>query len=208
MVFPCMPWWVHVTLPSPGPPSCQVQPTASRRCCRCCWATRTCSARRRRIWCGRAWISSWVRSRTVTGLQSWGPLLRGRTSWCTGATELQVSPPLTTHVISDLTMLLYCPAHFLVQVWRTFLQKPTWSIRSLSIWTRASAVESSCGRRACWRKDLGFVMESLAARTSSSFSIGSQATQNTSTEPRGKKITLHRPRLHEIYGYGLHLATF
>lgn len=63
----------------------QVRPTASHRCCRCCWAPRTCSAGRRRTWCGRASTSSWTRSRTATGRRSWEPSLSGRTNWCHGA---------------------------------------------------------------------------------------------------------------------------
>lgn len=92
--FPaCLISFVHVR-PSPHTSLsllCQVRPTAFHQCCRCCWATKTCSAGLRRILCGRASISSWIRSKTVTGLQSWEPSSKGRTSWCTGATEPQVS---------------------------------------------------------------------------------------------------------------------
>lgn len=164
----------------------QGRPTASHRCCRCCWATRTCSAAPRRTWCGRAWISSWTRSKTATGPRSWEPSLRGRTSWCTGATALQVrivrerasspEPP------SDLAAL--------AQAWHTCLLKPTWLIRSRSIWTRASAVGSWCGRKACWRRDLGSVTGLQAALTSSCCFIGSRGTRSTSTELRGKKSLL------------------
>ena len=72
------------------------------------------------------------------------------------------------------------------QAWRTCLLKPIWSTTSPSTWTRASAAGSWCGRRACWRRDQGFVTEWPAAPTSSSCSTGSLGTPNTSTALRGK----------------------
>lgn len=196
MVLRCMPGFIsaHVT-PSPHTSPSQVQPTASLRSCRCCWATRTCSAGQRKIWCGRASISSWTRSKTVTGLQSWEPSSKERTSWCTGATEPRVHSVLLMHIIvfvsgdSEPPLLHWCLCPVL-QVWRISLQRPIWSIRSLSIWTHALEVENSYGKRVCWRKVLGFVTELRAAHMSFSCFIGSQAIPNTSTVLRGKKPLL------------------
>lgn len=170
----------------------QVQPTVSHPCCRCCWATRTCSVGQRRIWCGRASTSSWTRSRTATGPQSWEPSLRERMSWCTGATEPQVDTRTRAVMFRWVKsgLFLYECIHLLMQVWRISLRKHIWSIRSLSIWTRVSAVESLCGRKGSWRKDLGFVMELQAALMSSSCFIASQETQNTSIVLKGKEQIL------------------
>lgn len=160
----------------------QVQPTASHRCCRCYWATRTCSAGWRGTWYGRVSISSWNRSKTATGPWSWAPWLRGRTSWFTGVTELQV---VTAHQRqscrfpwSDLAALM--------QAWPSSLLKPTWSIKSPSIWTRASAVGSWCGTKASWRRDRESATGLPAVLMCSCCFIGSRGTPSTSTGLRGK----------------------
>lgn len=104
MVFSCMPDFVCAcaTLPThlDLPP---LSGAAFHLCCRCCWATKTCSVGLKRIWCGRVLISSWTRSKTVTGLQSWEPSSKGRMSWCTGATEPRVSSELLMPIILFLS---------------------------------------------------------------------------------------------------------
>lgn len=74
--------------------STQGQLTACRPFSRCSFPTRSISNLQIGSWCGRAWISSWNRSRIATGHQSLARPSRERMNLSTGATALQVSHTL------------------------------------------------------------------------------------------------------------------
>lgn len=108
--------------------------------------------------------------------------------WCHGAPGMPSD--VCSHLLSWLLVQLSSRLRTLTQVWPIFLPKLTWSIRSPSILIHASAAENLFGRKVCWRKDLGSVMELQAALTSFCCCFGSQATRNTSTVLKGKKSLL------------------